>query len=166
MLLQQILLDGGSDQCILNFFYLHLFLSLKPLTYRCLLSGIGGDVVNEITHAGVIIFMGRTIENVYYCSDLSKSVMSESKLCQIYDFRILKQSSYCIITNLLTSKSTELVLGYGSEAGSGHYILPVTLFAHSPHIHNINLASVRPSNPLTLWHNRLGHTYTGLIHRP
>ena len=56
-------------------------------------------------------------------------------------------------------------MGYGREAGSGHYILPVTLFAHSPHIHNINLASVRPSNPLTLWHNRLGHSHTGLIQR-
>ena len=91
--------------------------------------------------------------------------MSESILCRLYSFRILKEGSSCIITNIITSESTDIFLANGGAAGSGHYLLPVTLFAHSPRIHQINLASARPSNPLTLWHNRLGHSYTGLIQK-
>ena len=165
MLLRQILLDSGSDQCILNRFFRHLFISLNPISFRCTLSGIGGTVDVTISHIGRISFMNRTIDNVYYCSKLSKSIISESILCRDYNFKIVKENCSCIITDLLHSVTTEVTLGFRDDSGSGHYLLPITLFAHSPLIHSINLASVRPSNPLTLWHSRFGHSYTGLIQR-
>ena len=98
-LIKQILLDGGSDACILNRFYRHLFFRITKLTHRCLLSGIGGDTDLKITHSGSISFMGCIIQNVYYCAELSKSIVSESVLCQVYNFRILKEDNSCIITN-------------------------------------------------------------------
>ena len=155
-LIKQILLDGGSDTCILNRFYRHLFFRITKLTHRCLLSGIGGDTDMKITHSGSISFTGCTIHNVYYCAELSKSIVSKSVMCQANNFRILK---------LLTSLSTKVILDHSGGSIKGFYILPIELCAHSPIIHKINLASVRPSYPLTLWHNRLGHSYTGLIQR-
>ena len=163
LLCQQILLDGGSDQCILNQFYRHFFLKLEPITYGCSLSGIGGKVSFQITHIGCISFMNRTIDNVYFCSELSKSVIAESILTATYDFRIVKEGVNCIITDTLNSLSATVKILFGSDRRGGHYLLPVQLFAHSPLIHSINLASVRPSNPLTLWHERLGHSHTALI---
>ena len=163
LLCQQILLDSGSDQCILNQFYRHLFLKLEPITYGCSLSGIGGKVSFQITHIGCISFMNRTIDNVYLCSELSKSVIAESILTATYDFRIVKEGVNCIITDTLNSLSATVKILFGSDRRGGHYLLPVGLFAHSPLIHSINLASVRPSNPLTLWHERLGHSHTALI---
>jgi len=135
------------------------------LTYKCQLSGIGGNVNLDITHSGSITFMGCVIENVYYCALLSKSILSEPVLCRNYNFRISKEGIHCNITNLITSFSSTVQLGKVGEVGSGHYLLPITLFHHSPHLHSINLASVRPSNPLTLWHNRFGHSYIGLIQK-
>jgi len=133
LLKQLILLDGGSDQCILNKFYHHLFHRLTPLTYKCQLSGIGGVVNLDITHSGSITFMGCVIENVYYCALLSKSILSEPVLCRNYNFRISKEGIHCNITNLITSFSSTVQLGKVGEVGSGHYLLPITLFHHSPH---------------------------------
>lgn len=38
----QIMLDSGSDQCIINRFYRHLFLRLNTVMYRRQMSGMGG----------------------------------------------------------------------------------------------------------------------------
>jgi hypothetical protein len=43
------------------------------------------------------------------------------------------------------------------------YPIPIDLFLHDIVINSINLASVRPSDPKTLWHSRFGHAYLGLI---
>ena len=117
----------------------------------------------KITHIGCISFMNCILDNVYFCADLSKSVIAESILTFTYDFKIVKEGVKCIIINTSNSLSATVNIRFGSDRRGGHYVLPVGLFAHSPLIHSINLASVRPSNPLTLWHERLGHSHTGMI---
>jgi hypothetical protein len=151
-----VLLDGGSDSLIFNSYHLHLFTRLEP--FACPMSGISGPIPNTVTHSGVVEFMGVSM-NAYYSSDISKSVVSEGILTLKYGFSINKYGNICIITYLKTGlSSTTLQV-------DSTYPLPITLFTHDIECHAINLASVRPSNPKTLWHSRFGHAYMGLIVR-
>ena len=58
-----------------------------------------------VSHKGNITFMGVVLP-VLYCSNLSKSVLSEAILVSKFNFEIIKRSNQCIITNLLTKEST------------------------------------------------------------
>jgi hypothetical protein len=69
-----ILLDGGSDSLIFNFYHLHLFTRLEP--FSCSMKGISGPITNVVTHVGVIEFFGIEI-NAFYSPYISKSVVSE-----------------------------------------------------------------------------------------
>ena len=158
-----ILLDSASDQCILNHYHRHLFHGLKALNSPATLSGIGGETDLKITHLGTVTFMGSQIHNVYYSPNISKSVFSEGLLCSIFNFRIIKDGDVCSIINKVKNISTDLFIDTQRVGGVAHYLLPIDLFDHDPNIHSINLASVRPSNPKTLWHGRFGHAYLGLI---
>ena len=66
LLLKQILLDNGSNQCILNHFYRLLYISLNNLI------GKSGAVDQTIAYLGSVSFMIRTLEKVYCFIDLSK----------------------------------------------------------------------------------------------
>ena len=134
-----ILLDSGSDNLIFNKYHLHLFTNLK--VYNCDITGIGGSITQSITHKGNILFMGTTIPALY-SSDLSKSVISEYILTSIYNFKIVKESNYCIITNNNNNTSTTTYLDLAIK----QYVLPIVLFEHNEECHDINLASVRPAN--------------------
>ena len=90
-----ILLDSASDQCILNHYHRHLFHNLKALNGTATLSGIGGATDLEITALGTVTFMGSKIHNVYYSSNISKSVFSEGLLCSMFNFRIIKEDFSC-----------------------------------------------------------------------
>jgi hypothetical protein len=158
-----ILLDSASDQCILNHYHRHLFQSLKALNGTATLSGIGGATDLRITDLGTITFMGSQIHNVYYSPNISKSVISEGLLCSIFNFRIIKDEDVCSIINKVKNISTDLFIDTQRVGGVAHYLLPIDLFDHYPNIHSINLASVCPINPKTLWHSRFGHAYLGLI---
>jgi hypothetical protein len=122
------------------------------------MSGISGPIPNTVTHSGVVEFMGVSMD-AYYSSDISKSVVSEGILTIKYGFSINKYGNICIITYLKTGLSTTTL------QVDKVYPLPITLFTHDIECHAINLASVRPSNPKTLWHSRFGHAYMGLIVR-
>jgi hypothetical protein len=145
------ILDGGSDSNIFNFYYLHLFTRLEP--HRGSLSGVGGPVANIITHKGIVEFLGVHLV-AYYSHNISKSVVSEGVLAN-NNFSINKYANLCIITNLKNGLSTT------TQLVNLVYPLPVELFTHDTECHHINLASVRPSNPRTLWHGRFGHGYMG-----
>jgi hypothetical protein len=151
-----ILLDGGSDSLIFNFYHLHLFTRLEP--YVCAIKGIGGEIPNTVTHQGVINFMGIEM-NAFYSPNIFKSVVSEALIVSTYGFSINKVGNLCIITYLKTGLSTTI------DLVDNMYPLPIKLFTHDMECHEINLASVRPSNPKTLWHSRFGHAYMGLIIR-
>jgi len=144
-------LDGGSDSSIFNIYYLHLFTRLEP--HLGTLSGTGGLVANLITHKGIVEFLGVKL-TAYYSHDISKSVVSEGILAN-NNFSISKYSNICIITNLKNGFSTT------TNLVNSTYPLSVDLFTHDAECHQTNLASVRPSNPKTLWHGRLGHGYMG-----
>ena len=150
-----IIADGGSDSIIFNYFNLHLFSRLEP--YSCAMSGIGGPITNQITHKGFIDFLGVQLV-AFYSPFICKSVVSEAVLA-INNFSINKYANLCIITNLKNGLSTTSLLENNS------YPLSIELFTHDQECHAINLASVRPSNPKTLWHSRFGHAYMGLIIR-
>jgi len=152
-----ILLDGGSDSIIFNCFYHHLFrrLSLCDRT----LTGIGGLTGKRITLQGDIEFMGILIKDALFCSSISKSVVSEGLLCRDYGFKVEKVGSTCTIISQINNTTAEVTL----LPGKLQYVLPITLFEHDSECHSINLASVRPSNPKTLWHGRFGHAYLGVI---
>jgi hypothetical protein len=66
LLLRHILLDNGSNQCILNHFYRLLYISLNNLI------GKSGAVDQTIAYLGSVSFMIRTLEKVYCFIDLSK----------------------------------------------------------------------------------------------
>ena len=104
--------------------------------------------------------MGTVIPNALYSANVSKSVVSEAVLCSIFNFKVVKEGTSCIITNKNNNTSATLNLVSG---GKLQYVIPLELFEHDEECHAINLASVRPSNPKTLWHGRFGHAYMGLI---
>jgi hypothetical protein len=153
-----IILDGGSDSMLFNRYYDYLLHRVER--YSCNLTGIGGLVVQSVTARGEINFMGTVIPNALFSANVSKSVVSEAVLCSIFNFKVVKEGSSCIITNKNNNTSATLNLVSG---GKLQYVIPLELFEHDEECHAINLASVRPSNPKTLWHGRFGHAYMGLI---
>ena len=153
-----IILDGGSDSMLFNRF--HNYLLHRVESYSCNLTGIGGLALQTVTARGEVIFMGTVIPNALYSANVSKSVVSEAVLCSLFNFKVVKEGSSCIITNKRNNTTATLNLVPG---GKLQYVIPLELFEHDEECHAINLASVRPSNPKTLWHGRFGHAYMGLI---
>ena len=69
------------------------------------------------------IFMGSSLPCIYYCTNLSYFLISESLLCSKLDFRIIKEANSYIITNNLNSTFTEVIFLLGiSKIGGEHYI--------------------------------------------
>ena len=151
-----ILLDGGSNSNIFNKYSLHLFHNLQK--FSCEIDGIGGTIDKKVTHIGEIVFMGKVMP-AYYSPNLPKSIISEPKLCSLFNFQISKVSNHCEILNLSNNVTTTIYL----DKECDQYILPIELFQHDKIYNEINLASVRPANQKTLWHARFGHAYMGLI---
>jgi len=103
--------------------------------------------------------MGTVIPKALFSENVSKSVVSEGVLCSLFDFKVVKEKQSCFIINKRLNKTAEVSL----LPGHLQYVLPPTLFLDDVESSIINLASVRPSNPKTLWHGRFGHAYMGLI---
>ena len=155
-ILNIIYLDGGSDCNILNYHHFHMFTRCE--SYDCGINGIAGQTDKLITGLGDINFMGVQLPS-FYSSSLNSSVVSESLLTFKFGFSIMKYDNVCIITDIKNKSTVTTYL----DTSLMLYPLPIELFTHDRVIHNINLASVRPSNPKTLWHGRFGHAYLGLI---
>ena len=155
-ILNNIYLDGGSDCNILNFHHYHLFIRCQP--YDSQIIGVGGMTDKVIKAKGDIEFMGVEFPS-FYSPTLPNSIISESVLTYKFGFSINKYSNVCIITNIKTKFTVTTYL----DTNNMLYPLPIELFTHDRVVHSINLASVRPSDPRTLWHGRFGHAYLGLI---
>ena len=149
-----IILDGGATHTVFNRFHRHLFLSFTS-TDACEVLGIGGPTGMFVMGRGVVSFMGQIIE-AEYCPNLKKSVVSEPLLCLKYGFYVNKTGNRCIIGQLAKASRLEIFL----SGESYQYNLNIENFDTTVAVYSeIMLASVRPSDPKTLWHSRFGHSH-------
>ena len=152
-----IILDGGASHNVFNHFNRHLFVefhAVNPIE----ITGISGATGLFIEGEGKVILMGETID-ASYCPRLAKSVVSDGVLCKSYSFSVFKIGSTCTLTNLKLDHQ----LTFSLSKLDGQYDMPVSAF-QTMEQREIMLASVRPSNPKTLWHGRFGHSHmSGII---
>jgi len=93
-------------------------------------------VLIDITHSDFICFMRSIVDDFLTLPRSSLSVMSEKYFVYhfLLNFRIFKQSSYCILANNLTSSSTELVCNMGLNQGAGTPLFLHILLTYTIHI--------------------------------
>ena len=156
--LNYIILDGGSSHNVLNRFYRHLILDYRVID-PVMIEGAAGDTSLVLEGQGKMNFLGAQID-VYYSPLLRKSVISDGSLCRLYKFSILKVNSTAKVTNTQNLKSLVFELSPMVD----QYIIPPSCLDDNQGYDNDSLfttmlASVRPSNPRTLWHARFGHAH-------
>ena len=107
-----------------------------------------------IVARGLVSLMGRKI-GAFFAPKITKNLISEGRLCTNYSFRIKKQGTEIILTDLTSSGSSNTAV-FSIEGGTGLYRIPSYLLMWLPQgVTTLLTEIVQPSSKVVLWHRRI-----------
>ena len=142
----EILVDSGANITIFNSAHRAKLVNLKP--HKADITGSNGTTVNAITGKGHVAILGEKLA-ACYAPEMIRSVISVPQLLSSGKFKVVFAGTTCSIINVESKEEIHVQMSQDKL-----YKLPPETIEL---VFTSNVATVKDTNDLINWHNRLGH---------